>query len=55
MMNLFLEAVVLSFVLGGMLGAAVAVHLKDAKVRVKDAKVCGEQQMVELVRKRSRL
>ena len=48
MMNLFLEAVVLSFVLGGMLGAAVAVHLKSAKVR-------SERQMVELVRRRSRL
>jgi len=48
MMNLFLEAVVLSFVLGGMLGAAVAVHLKSVRIR-------SEQQMVELVRRRSRL
>jgi hypothetical protein len=47
MMNLFVEAVVLSFVLGGMLGAAVAVHLKSVKVR-------GERQMVELVRVRRR-
>lgn len=50
MMNLFVEAVVLSFVLGGMLGAAVAVHLRDKGVKVRS-----EQQVVELVRRRSRL
>jgi hypothetical protein len=47
MMDLLLEAVVLSFVLGGMLGAAVAAHLSGSKVRA-------EQQVVELVRRRSR-
>ena len=50
MMNLLVEAVVLSFVFGGMLGAAVAVHLKDKGVKVRS-----EQQVVELVRRRSRL
>lgn len=47
MTNLLAEAVLLSFMMGGMLGAFVALHLKAAKVR-------SEERTVELVRKRSR-
>lgn len=48
MANLLAEAVFLSFVLGGMLGAMVALHLK------KDARQRAENRRLALVRQRSR-
>ena len=47
MTNLLAEAVFLSFVLGGMLGAVVALHLKGARIRAQDRRLA-------LVRQRPR-
>ncbi len=51
MANLLVEAVVMSFMLGGMLGAVVTLHLQH----LKGAKAPAERPAVALVRRRSRI
>lgn len=52
MANLLLEAVVMSFMLGGMLGALVTLHLKNSRGAVKAP---AERPAVAVVRRRSRI
>lgn len=52
MANLFAEAVLMSFMLGGMVGALVALHLKSARAAKA---VPAERPAVAMVRRRSRI
>lgn len=48
MINLFVEAVVMSFLMGGMLGAMITLHVRRPTVN-------SEEGTVKLVRRRSRI